>query len=537
MELSHAYKQAWLPMITRLECAVSNPWQQRLGVWSIAEKYPSLPAVIASPSGRAVSYGELTGLAHQIVHGMRRLGVSAGDTVCLALPNDVDILVWLLAASEAGWRHFTVSPTLPAAEIDEIVRHSGTKVVVAHGDYADAFGSAGDGGIRICVSGHVPGYQSQDAVLHGLPMTSPDDRRCGSVLVYTSGTTGKKKAIEHPTPDMTPEDQADASKSFGHAFRFEPLTGAHLVSAGMHHGGCRSFYMGALNVGQGLVLMGKFDPVEALSAIEMYKVTTAYMVPTQFVRLQRLPNEVRERYDVSSLEVVVHSAAPCSPAVKRQMLEWWGPVIWETYGGTEGAATIAKPQEWLDKPGTVGRAIRGVTVRILDDDGNVLAANQTGAVYIETSLGKFRYYGAAQQTAAAYRGASFTIGDVGYLDDDGFLFIVDRKKDMIITGGINVYPSEVEGILLMHPAVADVAVVGGPDPEWGERIHAFIEILEGVVATNELTEQLTSLCREHLDRHKCPRNYEFRPLPRLETGKLYKRLLRDELWSETERAV
>ncbi|VFA88395.1 Long-chain-fatty-acid--CoA ligase [Gordonia paraffinivorans] len=306
----------------------------------------------------------------------------------------------------------------------------------------------------------------------------------------------------------------------------------------MNHGGCQGFYLGALNVGQALAIGGRFDPERTLQMIEQYRVTTAYMVPTQFVRLLRLPEEVRNRYDHSSLKVVAHSAAPCPLEIKKQMFEWWGPVIWETYGGMEGAATIAKPHRWLEKPGTVGRAVAGMTVTILDDDGNELPPGEIGNVHLESAASTFEYRGDPETTRSAFRGRSFTIGDIGYLDEDGYLVICDRAKDMIISGGVNIYPAEVEGTLAAHPAVADVAVIGVPDPEWGEQVKALVVTAGTVTDTAGLDQELITWCRERLARYKCPRSVEFRAtLPRTETGKLLKRTLRDEYWAASGRRV
>ena len=277
-----------------------------------------------------------------------------------------------------------------------------------------------------------------------------------------------------------PSEVADALKVFGRAFDFRPFDGAHLVSTGMHHAGCQSFYLGALHVGQPLAILGRFDAEQTLAAIERHAVTTAYMVPTQFVRMLKLPPEVRARYDVSSLRSVVHSAAPCPLQVKKDMLAWWGPVIWETYGGTEGAATIAKPHRWLEKPGTVGRPVRGMRVNILDDDGREVPSGTVGDVYMERVDGqRFEYRNDAELTESVHRGTAFTIGDVGYLDEDGYLFIWDRAKDMII-----------------------------------------------------------AFCRQRLAEFKCPRTVDFDPaLPRTETGKLMKRQIRQTFWAEAGRSV
>ena len=346
--------------------------------------------------------------------------------------------------------------------------------------------------------------------------------------MYTSGTTGKPKGIRRPIPAGDVDQIANDSAVFGRAFDFRPFDGPMLVSTGMFHGGSHSYYMGGLHVGHALVIMPRFDPEETLRLIEQHRIRTGYMVPTQFHRLLRLPEEVRDRYDVSSLHSIVHSAAPCPRPVKEQMMAWWGPVIWETYGGMEGAATIAKPHRWLEKPGTVGRAVRGIKLFILDDDGNELPPGEVGHVFMDNGVG-FSYHDDPEQTQSAYQGRRFSLGDMGYLDEDGYLFISDRAKDMIITGGTNVYPAEVEGVLLGHPKVHDVAVIGAPDPDWGETIVAVVQPAEGVAPGDQLVEELTRYAREQLASYKIPRRWEFRDdLPRTEAGKLYKRKIRDE---------
>jgi long-chain acyl-CoA synthetase len=469
------------------------------------------------------------------VHALRSCGIGAGDIVAYALPNDVDIVWWPLAFQEMGVRSIALNPSLSGLEVAQILEAADAKGLVVDAGYPEIATVAAktDTDLLVAVGGPIEGFISYDELVESFPTTLPADRTFGSPISYSSGTTGKPKGIERPGTPGDPSAIADAMKLFAQAFQITPLEGVHLASAGMHHGGCQSFYQGSLNVGQPLAIMGKFDPEATLAMIEQHQITTAYMVPTQFVRLLRLPQEVRDRYDVSSLRTVVHSAAPCPLEIKQQMMDWWGPVIWETYGGMEGAAAIAKPHRWLEKPGTVGRAVRGMQIKILDDDGNPVATGETGHVYLEPDRPTFEYRGDPEMTASVHKGKAFTLGDVGYLDEDGYLFLRDRAKDMIISGGVNIYPAEVEGALGSHPAVRDVAVIGVPDPEWGESVKAIIELEPGVEGSDELVQDLMEHCRDRLARFKCPRSVDFRAsLPRTEAGKLYKRLLRDEFWRE-----
>jgi long-chain acyl-CoA synthetase len=516
-----------------------NPWQQRLGVWWIAQDHPDQVAIFDSPGGVRLTFGELAGRAHQLVRGLRHSGLQRGDVIVLVLPNGLDTVMWQLATQESGLRYITLNTALTGPELGDIIAHADARMVVVHRDHSEHLGamvSTLPVDHRIVVGGPADGFVQQEAITEGQESTPPPDRSLGGVISYSSGTTGRPKAVHRRLPDVDPWDAADSLKRFGQAFRFRPLVGAHLVSAGMHHGGCQGFYQGALNVGQGLVIMERFDAERALALIEEHRVSTAYMVPTQFVRMLRLPPQIRDRYDHSSLETVVHSAAPCPFEIKQRMLEWWGPVIWETYGGIEGAATIAKPHRWLEKPGTVGRAIRGVTLRILDDDGTELPAGAVGHIYLDSKGSGFEYKGEPDLTRSVHRGSAFTIGDMGYLDDDGYLFVCDRAKDLIISGGVNIYPAEIEGVLTAHPHVADVAVIGVPDPEWGEQVKAVVELNGGVRPTPELAEELSAWCAARLASYKRPRSVDFREhLPRTDGGKLSKRTLRDEYWVETGR--
>jgi long-chain acyl-CoA synthetase len=507
----------------------SSLWDRRLGFWWIAEDHPDSPAIVESPDGPR-TYGELAGDAHQLVHLFRSLGANTGDAVAVIADNGNTLIETSLASQEGGFHFIPLNTHLTVHELAAIMEHSAAKVLVIGERFAPLLAGldATALGLTVLAVGHIDGILSLGEARTAHPRTEPDDRSPGGLFVYTSGTTGKPKGIRRPNPVGDIGQVANDAALFGRAFDFRPFDGPMLVSTGMFHGGSHSYYMGGLHVGHPLVVMAKFDPERTLQLIEQHRVRTGYMVPTQFHRLLQLPLEVRDRYDVSSLHSIVHSAAPCPRPVKEQMMAWWGPVIWETYGGMEGAATIAKPHRWLEKPGTVGRAIKGMRLAILDDDGNELPAGQVGHIYLDNGVG-FSYHGDAEQTESAFKGNRFSLGDMGYLDADGYLFISDRAKDMIITGGTNVYPAEIEAVLLEHPKVHDAGVIGIPDPDWGETVTALVQVKAGVEPDANLQTELTAFCKDRLASYKVPRRWDFRDdLPRTEAGKLYKRKIRDE---------
>jgi long-chain acyl-CoA synthetase len=357
-------------------------------------------------------------------------------------------------------------------------------------------------------------------------------------MQYTSGTTGRPKAVQRSTPALDPDQMAALLAPNLARYDIEPGGDhVHLVTSPMYHLAPLSFGYFSLHFGHPVVLMDRFDPERALALIERHRVTTTHMVPTQFHRLLLLPEATRRRYDVSTLRHVMHAAAPCPVELKRKMLAWWGPVIYEYYGASEGGGTLVRAEEWLAKPGTVGRPWPGAGVRVLDDEGKDLPPGETGTVYLKLMM-DFAYKGDPEKTRASRRGEWFTVGDVGFLDADGFLFLCDRKIDMIITGGVNVYPAEVEAALLAHPEVGDAAVFGIPHAEWGEEVKAVVEPAPGVAADAALAARLLAHCRERLAGYKCPRSIDFaEALPRDANGKLYKRRLRDPYWAGRERKI
>ena len=511
------------------------------GFWRAARAEPERIALV-DPEGREVRAGELAAAANRIVHGLRARGVRPGDVVASALGNGAPLLEVMPAAFQAGWHYTPVNPHLTAGEIAYLLRDSGAKAFFADATSAAASRAAADEAAlpeaaRFAVGG-IPGFRSFASLQAGQSDAPPDARVAGQFMQYTSGTTGRPKAVRRVIPDLDPETMLALWAPNLTRYGIEPGgDDVHLVTSPMAHMAPLAFAWFSLHFEHRLVLMDRFDARRVLELVERHRVTTTHMVPTQFHRLLRLPDAERAAHDVSSLRRVLHAAAPCPVEVKRRMLEWWGPVLWEYYGATEGGGTLVRPEEWLRRPGTVGRPWPGADVKVLDDEGRECPPGRVGTVYLKL-LAEFEYKGDPGKTRAGRRGDYFTVGDVGELDEEGWLYLRDRKIDMIITGGVNVYPAEVEAALLAHPEVADAAVFGIPHEEWGEEVKAVVEPAPGAGPGRDLEERLLAHCRERLAGYKCPRSVDFSDaLPRDPNGKLYKRKLRDPFWAGRGRAL
>ncbi|KFU77871.1 long-chain acyl-CoA synthetase [Amycolatopsis lurida] len=506
-----------------------------LGVWNIAERRPERVALV-DPDGRSIGYGELAAKANAYARGLQALGLEAGDVVVVLQPNGDELVAAYFAAIQSGLYIVVVNWHLVGPEVAYILSDSGAKAFLAHERFADvAIAAADEAGIpergRFAV-GDVEGFRRIEELGSGEGDGRPERRTAGSPMLYTSGTTGRPKGVRRPLTGADPDSVPGASTWFFGIFGLAPHDDhVHLCGSPLYHTAVLNFVVISLQLGHTAVLMDRWDAEDMLRLIERHRVTHSHMVPTQFRRLLALPDDVRAAYDLSSLRVMIHGAAPCPLEVKRRMLDWWGPVVTEYYAATEGGGTAISGEEWLRKPGSVGLPWPGSTIKILDDEGTELPAGETGTVYMKMGDSKFEYHKDRAKTDKARVGDLFTLGDVGHLDEDGYLFLHDRKADLIISGGVNIYPAEIEGELVMHPKIADVAVFGVPHEDWGEAIKAVVQPADGVEPSEELTAEILEYAASRLAKFKLPRSVDYLPeLPRDPNGKLYKRKLRDPYW-------
>ncbi|MCC5887180.1 MAG: AMP-binding protein [Gammaproteobacteria bacterium] len=501
-----------------------------------AAKQPDKPAVIMAATGKTISYRELEQTSNRGAQLFRSLGLKAGDHIAFMLENCPEFLPLCWAAHRAGLYYTAISYRLQEEEVAYIIDDCQARVFITSHAQADLSARLRPhmSGVdkAYMLGGTVDGFESFETATAEQPATPIADETEGADMLYSSGTTGRPKGIKVP---LSGEPLGSAAALLGLVQGLYQMDEnvRYLSPAPLYHSAPLRYNMAVTRLGGTSVVMERFDPEAALKLIEQYRLTHAQFVPTMFVRMLKLPEQDRSRYDLSSLKVAIHAAAPCPVQVKQAMMDWWGPVIHEYYAGTEGNGFCAVgPQDWLAHPGTVGRALMG-EIHICDDDGRELPTGQVGTVYFGGG-NEFEYHNDPAKTEDSRhpreKGWS-TLGDMGYVDEEGFLYLTDRKTFMIISGGVNIYPQEVENLLVNHPRVADVAVFGVPNEEFGEEVKAVVQPVTWADAGEELAEELIGYCRAHLSHIKSPRSVDFeRELPRHPTGKLYKRLLRDRYW-------
>jgi long-chain acyl-CoA synthetase len=494
-----------------------------------AAERPSATALVCGD--RRLTYADFDRLVNRTAHALAARGLDAGGRVALMLPNDVEFFAVTHAAAKLGALAVPINPRWRRDELAYVLGDADPNVLVVDatvlGETEPALAIAGrPPRDRVLVIGDAAGWPGFAAAIATAPDTPPPGARARSgynIIIYTSGTTGRPKGVVHPHVD--PEVGFAAQRGLVEMWGFRP-DDVHLMVGPAYHTMPGAYVAQQLFVGAASVLMKKFDAEDCLRLISRERVTTSAMVPAHFIRILELPDAVRARYDLSSVRKILHAAAPCPPDVKRRIMQVFPPgTVWEFYGATEGPGTIIGPEEWLAKPGSVGRPWPGVTVKVLDDAGLDCAPNAVGTIYLSSRGARFRYHNDQAKTAAAFAGDYFTVGDMGYLDADGYLYISDRKHDMVISGGVNIYPLEIEHVLAAHPEVVDVAVIGVADARWGESLVAVVERRKSSVIEGPA---LQAWCRERIADYKVPRRVEFvDELPRDPNGKVLKRFLRE----------
>jgi long-chain acyl-CoA synthetase len=493
------------------------------------------PAIINSVSGDSLTWQELDDRSNQAANLFRALGLTVGDHVALLMENHLQFFEVAWAAFRSGLYITCINRYLTPEEAAYIVEDSGSKAIVVSAAVMNP--QALDPLIpncdhRLLVRGQAPDWKSYETLVASQSMEPLPEQLMGDSMLYSSGTTGRPKGIKRPLTGLSVEEGIpglDRANPYG----MDEHT-IYLSPAPLYHAAPFGFCMRTLSMGASVVMMERFDTLLALENIERFQVTHSQWVPTMFVRMLKLERAEREQFDLSSHRCAIHAAAPCPVAIKQQMMDWWGPIIWEYYAGTErNGSTMIGPEDWLAHPGSVGQARSG-RLHICDEQGNELDAGQEGLIYFEQAARPFIYHNAPDKTAESGHPVHdnwTALGDVGYVDADGYLFLTDRKAYLIISGGVNIYPQEIEDVLILHHKVSDVAVFGVPNDEFGEEVKAVVEPAPNISVGPDLIEELTRHAREHLAGFKVPRSIDFvDELPRLPTGKLYKRILRDKYW-------
>ena len=508
-----------------------------------AATHPNRPAVIMAGSGEIISYAEFEAQANQLAHLLRDRGLKRLDHYSIFMENNAAYLITCAAGERIGLYYTCINSYLQADELAYILNNSESKVLITSAAKLDVARQALEHAPQVefvlVIGGGEQSEMIHDyaAAVAAYPTSPVESEQLGTSMLYSSGTTGRPKGILRPLPEQKPDEQLPIFSFLDQLWSYREDM-VYLSPAPLYHSAPQAATGLAIRRGGTVVVMERFDPEQYLDLIAQYKVTHTQLVPTMFSRMLKLPQAVRDSKDLSSMEIAVHAAAPCPVKVKEQMIDWWGPIIFEYYGATEGLGFAAcNTEEWLAHKGSVGKIILG-EVHILDEDGTPAAPGKPGEIWFETAT-EFSYFNNPEKTREAMStdGRMSTVGDVGYVED-GYLYLTDRSTFMIISGGVNIYPQETEDLLITHPKVMDAAVFGVPNEDLGEEVKAAEQLMEGIPASPETAEELMAFCAEHLARHKCPRSIDFEAeLPRLPTGKLYKRLLKDRYWQDHQTGI
>ena len=488
------------------------------------------PAVILHPAGTVVTFADMEARANRLAHMFRAAGLREGDTVAAILENNEHVHPVMWAARRSGLYYSLINTHLTAAEAAYIVDNSGAKAVIGSRVTRPICERLAELGnlpeLLLIADDDLDGWQRYPECVADQPDTPIGDEIEGDLLQYSSGTTGRPKGIRRELTHISPAEAPNVLAALLMVIGMKP-DAVYLSPAPLYHTAPCLWSMSAMAMGATVVVMEKFDPEQTLESIQRYRVTHGQFVPAMFVRMLKLPAAVRDSYDVSSLTRVVHAAAPCPVDIKKQMIDWWGPIVDEYYSSSEGAGiTFISADDWLRRPGSVGKPLLGEP-HILDEDGHDLPPGQAGQVYFDIGGMNFEYHRDPEKTAASRDAHGWvTVGDVGYLDDEGYLFLTDRRHHMIISGGVNIYPQEAENMLVTHRKVLDAAVFGVPDDEMGQSVKAVVQTVDHADATEAFGDELLGWLRERLAHYKCPRSISFEErLPRSDTGKLYKQEL------------
>ncbi len=500
-----------------------------------AQTNPDKAAVIVAETGEMMTYKELDEASNRAAQLFRDQGLGHEDVVAYMLENSLDYYGLTWGAQRSGLRYVCISSRLTQDETDYILENSGAKLLVVSASLSAAAQALTTQINRYSLGGDIPGHVRWEDAVAAMPTTPIADERAGVDMLYSSGTTGRPKGVRVPLPvdPSIAASNALVMLAMG-LYRFNPNS-IYLSPAPLYHAAPLRWSMTVHKIGGTVVIMKKFDPEAVLASIEKYRITCGQYVPTHFVRMLKLPDETRAKYDLSSLDCAIHAAAPCPVPVKEAMISWWGPVIEEYYAGSEGnGMTFIGSNDWLTHKGSVGKAVLGIAHIVADDNETELGARQEGGIFFENPDTKFEYHGDSEKTASSRNSKGWsTLGDVGWMDEEGYLYLTDRKSFMIISGGVNIYPQEIENHLVTHPRVADVAVIGGPHDEMGEEVIAVIQPIDMAETGDAMRDDLIAYAREKLSGVKIPRRIDFvAELPRHDTGKLYKRLLRDQYWAK-----